>query len=105
MLLDFQMERTDGSAALEEIKAPLEDAFRAVVSGEAENDGFNRLVIRAGLHWRDVTILRAVAKYLRQTAVQFSQTTWIRPWRGTPTSHGSWPSFSTPRTIPRTTSG
>jgi glutamate dehydrogenase len=74
VLLDFQMERTDGSAAaLDEIKEPLEDAFRAVVSGEAENDGFNRLVIRAGLHWRDVTILRAVAKYLRQTAIQFSQ--------------------------------
>ncbi|HEX4294966.1 MAG TPA: NAD-glutamate dehydrogenase, partial [Rhizomicrobium sp.] len=74
VLLDFQMERTDGSAAaLDEIKAPLEDAFRAVVSAEAENDGFNRLVIRAGLHWRDVTILRAVAKYLRQTAIQFSQ--------------------------------
>ncbi len=34
MLLDFQMERTDGSAAaLDEIKAPLEDAFRAVGLG------------------------------------------------------------------------
>ena len=74
VLLDFQMERADGAAAgLAEIKAPLEEAFGAVVSGAAESDGFNRLVIRAGLAWRDVTILRAAAKYLRQAAIQFSQ--------------------------------
>jgi glutamate dehydrogenase len=74
VLLDFQMERADGAAAgLDEIKSPLEEAFGAVVAGQAESDGFNRLVIRAGLGWRDVTILRAVAKYLRQAAIQFSQ--------------------------------
>jgi glutamate dehydrogenase len=74
VLLDFQMERADGSSTpLDEIKKPLEDAFHAIVSGDAENDGFNRLVIRAGLAWRDVVILRAVAKYLRQAAIQFSQ--------------------------------
>ncbi|MBV9692448.1 MAG: NAD-glutamate dehydrogenase, partial [Alphaproteobacteria bacterium] len=74
IVLDFQMERTDGAhAALDDIKGPLEDAFGAVVSRAAENDGFNRLVIRAGLSWRDVTILRAAAKYLRQAGVTFSQ--------------------------------
>ena len=68
------MERADGAAAgLDEIKSPLEEAFGAVVAGQAESDGFNRLVIRAGLGWRDVTILRAAAKYLRQAAIQFSQ--------------------------------
>ncbi len=73
-VLDFLMERADqGPADLAEIKQPLELAFHAVVAGEAESDGFNRLVIGAGLDWRDVTILRAAAKYLRQTAVQFSQ--------------------------------
>ena len=44
-----------------------------MVLGEAESDGFNRLVIGAGLAWRDVTILRAVAKFLRQAAIPFSQ--------------------------------
>ena len=74
VLLDFQMERQDGAnAVLDDIKAPLEEAFGAVVSRAAENDGFNRLVIRAGLSWRDVTILRAAAKYLRQAAIPFSQ--------------------------------
>ncbi len=73
-VLDFLMERADGGAAhLPEIKQPLEDAFHAVVGGQAESDGFNRLVIAANLVWRDVTILRAAAKYLRQTAIPFSQ--------------------------------
>ncbi|HWA88482.1 MAG TPA: NAD-glutamate dehydrogenase [Rhizomicrobium sp.] len=74
VLLDFHMQRADGSTlALDDVKAPVEDAFRAVVSGQAESDGFNRLVIGAGLAWRDLTILRAAAKYLRQAGIQFSQ--------------------------------
>jgi len=73
-VLDFLMERTDeGAAELGIVKEPLEDAFHAVVSGAAESDGFNRLVLMAGLHWRDVTILRTVAKFLRQAGFAFSQ--------------------------------
>ncbi len=73
-ILDFQMERADGEAAgLEDIKKPLEDVFHAVLSGAAESDGFNRLVIGAGLDWRNVVILRMVAKFLRQAAFPFSQ--------------------------------
>src|SRR5262249_1495597 len=42
-VLDFQMERADeGAADLTTVKQPLEDAFHAVVSGQAEGDGFNR---------------------------------------------------------------
>jgi glutamate dehydrogenase len=73
-VLDFQMDRADGgTAAPEEIKSRLEDAFHAVVSGAAENDGFNKLIVGAGISWRDVTILRANAKYLRQAGIAFSQ--------------------------------
>ncbi|MBI3675621.1 MAG: NAD-glutamate dehydrogenase [Proteobacteria bacterium] len=73
-ILDFLMERADdGAAELPEIKERLEQAFHAVVSGNAESDGFNRLVIGASLDWRDVTILRAAAKYLRQAGFAFSQ--------------------------------
>ncbi|MBW8732683.1 MAG: NAD-glutamate dehydrogenase, partial [Terrabacter sp.] len=39
----------------------------------AESDGFNALVLGAGLTWRQVVILRTVAKYLRQTGSTFSQ--------------------------------
>ena len=73
-VLDFLMERADsGSAQAPDLKHLLEDAFHAVIAGQAESDGFNRLVIGAGLAWRDVTILRAVAKFLRQAAIPFSQ--------------------------------
>ncbi|MDE2183915.1 MAG: NAD-glutamate dehydrogenase [Alphaproteobacteria bacterium] len=72
-VLDFQMERADKGQASDATKTLLEDAFHAVITGQAESDGFNRLVIAAGLGWRDVTILRAVAKFLRQAAVPFSQ--------------------------------
>ena len=73
-VLDFLMERADdGVVHLPDIKDRLEEAFHAIVAGEAESDGFNRLVIGAELAWRDVTILRTVAKYLRQAGIAFSQ--------------------------------
>ena len=73
-VLDFMMERADeGAAELDDIKTPLEEAFHAVVSGQAESDGFNRLVLTAALAWRDVTILRTIAKFLRQAGFAFSQ--------------------------------
>ncbi len=73
-VLDFVMERADeGAAELGDIKAPLEDAFHAVIHGNSESDGFNRLVLRAGLAWRDVAILRTIAKFLRQAGFAFSQ--------------------------------
>jgi glutamate dehydrogenase len=49
------------------------ETFARLWRGEAENDGFNRLVLAAGLPWRDVTVLRAYSKYLRQTGQTFSQ--------------------------------
>jgi len=73
-VLDFLMQRADQAAVdLSAIKIPLESAFHAVVSGQAESDGFNRLVVGAGLDWREVAVLRTIAKYLRQTGIAFSQ--------------------------------
>src|SRR6202000_23024 len=41
-VLDFLMERADqGPGDLSIVKQPLEEAFHAIVSGEAESDGFN----------------------------------------------------------------
>ncbi|MGW3014306.1 NAD-glutamate dehydrogenase [Streptomyces sp. NPDC001219] len=51
-----------------------QDAFTAVWTGAAESDGFNTLVLRAGLNWRQAMVLRAYAKYLRQAGSTFSQT-------------------------------
>lgn len=50
-----------------------QEAFAAAWTGEAEVDGFNSLVLRAGLGWRQAMVLRAYAKYLRQAGSTFSQ--------------------------------
>jgi glutamate dehydrogenase len=50
-----------------------QDAFAAVWTGLAENDGLNALVLSAGLTWRQAMMLRAYAKYLRQARATFSQ--------------------------------
>ncbi|ANS65627.1 NAD-glutamate dehydrogenase [Streptomyces lincolnensis] len=50
-----------------------QDAFAATWTGQAENDGFNALVLSAGLNWRQAMVLRAYAKYLRQAGSTFSQ--------------------------------
>ena len=50
-----------------------EDAFEQIWRGNAENDGFNRLVLGAKLNWRQVAMLRGYCKYLLQAGVAFSQ--------------------------------
>ena len=59
---------------MERLKPLLEDAFHAVWTGQAESDGFNRLVAAAELPWREIVILRGIAKFLRQTGLTLSQT-------------------------------
>ncbi|MDO5504741.1 MAG: NAD-glutamate dehydrogenase [Pseudoxanthomonas suwonensis] len=49
------------------------EAFQRTWSGQGENDGFNRLVLGAGLDWRQVSVLRCYGKYLQQVGVPFSQ--------------------------------
>jgi glutamate dehydrogenase len=49
-------------------------AFAAIWRGHAESDGFNRLILLAGLDWRQVAVLRGYCKYLLQTEGPFSQT-------------------------------
>ncbi|WP_237057081.1 NAD-glutamate dehydrogenase [Microbulbifer sediminum] len=50
-----------------------QDAFAAIWNGVAESDGFNRLVLAARLNWREVSMLRAYARYLKQTKFSGSQ--------------------------------
>ena len=53
-------------------RTAFQDAFEAVWQGRAESDGFNALVLTAGLTWHQVVILRTIAKYLRQAGTTFS---------------------------------
>ncbi len=49
------------------------DALTAIWNGYAEIDRFNELVLRAGLTWQQVAVLRSYAKYLRQAGFPYSQ--------------------------------
>lgn len=48
------------------------EAFSAMWQGHAEVDSLNELVVRAGLDWRQISALRAYAKYLQQ--IRFAYT-------------------------------
>ncbi|MDQ0843121.1 NAD-glutamate dehydrogenase [Streptomyces sp. V1I6] len=63
----------NGDYLADDARERFQDAFAAVWTGEAENDGFNSLVLGAGLNWREAMVLRAYAKYLRQAGSTFSQ--------------------------------
>ena len=51
----------------------IEACFLAVWRGLAGSDAFNKLVLSAGLHWREAAALRAYGSYLRQIGTPFGQ--------------------------------
>jgi glutamate dehydrogenase len=84
----YEIERTDGTSAWvydfglklgegvdfsQERSAAVLDTLRVLWAGGVEQDGFNALVVRAGLTWQQASVLRAYAKYLRQAGTTFSQ--------------------------------
>lgn len=71
-LQDFEVEAR-GEVDVEAARVPFQEAFSAIWSGEAENDGFNQLLLSARLEWRDIAMLRGYTKYALQTGVPFSQ--------------------------------
>ena len=62
-----------GEMQTEQVKEIFQDAFARSWRGDVEDDGFNRLVLGARLTWREITVLRAYCKYLRQAGTTFSQ--------------------------------
>ena len=71
-LHDMVLETSDGAGIeLERHDKRLEGCFLAVLRGDADNDGFNRLIVSAGADWREAATLRAYAAYLRQLASPF----------------------------------
>lgn len=62
MLLDFEV-----------AQQLFQESFAKVWRGDLEDDGFNRLILGAGLTGREASLLRAFAKYKRQIGGTFSQ--------------------------------
>lgn len=73
-LNDFSLIHSAGTelnaVALKEV---FQETFYNVWMGLAESDGFNRLVLGAGLNWREIAMLRAYSKYMWQIGFTFSQ--------------------------------
>ncbi|MGH6890790.1 MAG: NAD-glutamate dehydrogenase, partial [Dongiaceae bacterium] len=71
---DFTMVTADGADVdVPQIRDKFHEAYARIWAGEAEDDGFNRLVVTAGIGWRNIALLRAYCKYLRQAGIAFSQ--------------------------------
>ncbi|MBV8783878.1 MAG: NAD-glutamate dehydrogenase [Gammaproteobacteria bacterium] len=76
---DFELEQRERQAVdIAPIEGIFREAFAAAWSGAVENDGFNRLLIAAGLNARQVVVLRACCRYLLQAGVPFSQSSMER---------------------------
>ena len=54
------------------VRESFQDTFVRAWRGEVENDAYNRLVLGAALTWREITVLRAIGKYLRQARITYS---------------------------------
>ncbi|MCD9458587.1 NAD-glutamate dehydrogenase [Marinibactrum halimedae] len=50
-----------------------QEAFEAIWLEQVESDAFNRLVIASRISWREVSMLRAYARYMKQTVINYSQ--------------------------------
>jgi len=71
---EMALERADGNpVVLDKAAGPLIDCFMAVWYRRTADDGYNALVVNGGLAWRDVTILRAVSRYIRQAGTPLTQ--------------------------------
>ncbi len=74
MIHDFGLQtRSMAPVDLGAVRENFQQTFAAVWEGRAESDLFNALVLLAGLSWREVVIVRAYCRYLRQVGIAFSQ--------------------------------
>jgi len=65
--------RANGNLDISVLQERLENAFLRTWYGDAVNDAYNGLVLRAGLTWREAAVFRAYGSYLRQIGAPFGQ--------------------------------
>ncbi|MGF3023034.1 NAD-glutamate dehydrogenase [Methylobacterium aquaticum] len=73
-LHDMVLERAGGGPVdVAAVEGPVEAALLALARDLAESDAYHRLVLEAGLGWRDVALVRALGRYLRQLRIRYGQ--------------------------------
>jgi glutamate dehydrogenase len=55
------------------VESSFEEAFSAIWAKKAENDGFNRLILKLGVSWREAALIRALARWRGQTGLDPSE--------------------------------
>ncbi len=75
-IYDFSLQVT--APDVERVRDIFQEAFLGIWRGELEDDGLNGLVLAAGLTGREITVIRAIGKYLRQAGIQFSGAYMVR---------------------------
>src|SRR6185312_6247887 len=74
VIQDFEVQpATHCEFDIDQVKEAFQTSFERIWRGQAENDGFNKLILGAQMEWRQIAVLRGVCKYLLQTGVPFSQ--------------------------------
>ena len=68
---DFEMHyKGKESLDLDRLGSNFQESFKRIWHGDAEDDKFNSLILSAKLSWKQISVIRAYARYLRQ--IQFS---------------------------------
>ena len=70
---DFSLSSAGMQDDLQPVKRKFQETFIRVWNHDAENDGFNRLVLGAELEWHQIVVLRAYSKYIRQMGLPMSE--------------------------------
>lgn len=70
---DFAVAYSKQDLDIKGVETKFKEALLNIYGGNAENDGFNKLILGASLSWEDVIILRSYAKYLHQIRFQYTQ--------------------------------
>lgn len=55
------------------LRQNFQEGVIATFSGYAENDSFNRLILFAGLTWRETMLVRAYVRYIKQLGINYGQ--------------------------------
>lgn len=70
ILREFETQTSNGKAIkIAEVKQVFEDALKKIANQKVENDSLNKLALFARLAWRDIVILRAYSKYIKQLGI------------------------------------
>jgi glutamate dehydrogenase len=74
-LHEMTIEASDGQPITisPEFSHRLEASIMAVVRDRAESDGYNGVILRTALGWREVSTIRALSRYLHQIRAPFTQ--------------------------------